>query len=104
MLREAQSAARKIAALGAAPGEPVALVLPPGEEFAVAFHGCLLLGCPAVPIDPARPARPPARRSAGRPTGPGAAALRIPLSRAPFRPDGRRRRGSARLRSAPAES
>lgn len=56
LLRQAQSAARRIAALGAAPGEPVALVLPPGEQFAVAFHGCLLLGCPAVPIDPARPA------------------------------------------------
>jgi O-succinylbenzoic acid--CoA ligase len=55
LLRQAQSAARRIAAMGAAPGEPVALVLPPGEEFAVAFHGCLLLGCPAVPVDPSRP-------------------------------------------------
>ncbi len=53
--RQAQSAARRIAALGAAPGEPVALVLPPGEGFAVAFHGCLMLGCPAVPVDPSRP-------------------------------------------------
>lgn len=55
LLREAQSAARKIAALGGVPGEPVALVLPPGEEFAVAFHGCLLLGAPVVPVDPSRP-------------------------------------------------
>ncbi len=55
LLRQAQSAARRIAAMGAAPGEPVALVLPPGQEFAVAFHGCLLLGCPAVPVDPSRP-------------------------------------------------
>jgi O-succinylbenzoic acid--CoA ligase len=56
LLARAQSVARRIAALGAAPGEPVALVLPPGEDFAVALHGCLLLGCPAVPVDPARPA------------------------------------------------
>jgi len=55
LLRQAQSAARRIAAMGAAPGERVALVLPPGQEFAVAFHGCLLLGCPAVPVDPSRP-------------------------------------------------
>ena len=55
LLRQAQSAARRIAAMGAAPGEPVALVLPPGQEFALAFHGCLLLGCPAVPVDPSRP-------------------------------------------------
>ena len=54
LLRQAQSAARRIAAMGAAPGEPVALVLPPGQEFALAFHGCLLLGCPAVPVDPSR--------------------------------------------------
>ena len=55
LLREAQSAARRIAALGAQAGDEVALVLPPGEEFAVALHGCLLLGAVAVPVDPARP-------------------------------------------------
>ena len=55
LLAEAQSAARRIAALGAARGDRVALVLAPGEEFAVAFHGCLLLGAVAVPVDPSRP-------------------------------------------------
>ena len=55
LLREAQSAARRIAALGAQSGDEVALVLPPGEDFAVSLHGCFLLGAIAVPVDPARP-------------------------------------------------
>ena len=37
-------------ALGAA--RSVALALPPGRDFAVALHGCLLAGAEAVPVDP----------------------------------------------------
>jgi O-succinylbenzoic acid--CoA ligase len=37
---------------GAARGEPVALMLEPGLPFLEALHGCLILGTPAVPIDP----------------------------------------------------
>jgi O-succinylbenzoic acid--CoA ligase len=33
-------------------GEPVALLLEPGLPFLEALHGCLILGAPAVPIDP----------------------------------------------------
>jgi O-succinylbenzoic acid--CoA ligase len=39
-------------AAGALAGaERVGIALPPGEDFAVALHGCLLAGVPAVPID-----------------------------------------------------
>lgn len=65
LLAEARRAARRLAALGAAPGSHVALVLGPGEEFAVALHGCLLLGAVAVPIDPRLPPDQRARRAAG---------------------------------------
>ncbi|MBU6336950.1 MAG: AMP-binding protein [Acidobacteria bacterium] len=61
LLSEAQSAARRIAALGVARGDRVGLVIGPGEEFALALHGCLLLGTVAVPVDPSRP---PAEREA----------------------------------------
>src|SRR3954447_12257719 len=37
--------------LGAAPGERVAIALPPGPEFAVALHACLISGAVAVPVD-----------------------------------------------------
>src|SRR5436309_7338867 len=33
------------------PGATVALALPPGRDFAVALHGCLLAGAVAVPVD-----------------------------------------------------
>src|SRR4051794_12824756 len=43
------------AARGAAgalrPGAQVAIALPPGRDFAVALHGCLLAGAVAVPVD-----------------------------------------------------
>jgi len=42
---------RAAGALGAQPGERVAIALPPGREFAVALHACLLSGAVAVPID-----------------------------------------------------
>lgn len=35
-----------------APGEPVAIDLPPGEDFAVRLHACLLAGAVAVPGPP----------------------------------------------------
>src|SRR5262249_40574139 len=47
----AGSAARALRDRGARPGERVAVALPPGEEFAIALHACLLLGAPAVPVD-----------------------------------------------------
>jgi O-succinylbenzoic acid--CoA ligase len=37
--------------LGAAAGERVAIALPPGHEFAIALHACLLSGAIAVPVD-----------------------------------------------------
>src|ERR687890_743818 len=38
--------------LDAAPGSRVALTLPPGLDFAVALHACLLARAAAVPVDP----------------------------------------------------
>lgn len=64
LLGEAQRAARVLAARGVARGDHVAIVLPAGEDFAVALHGCLLLGAAAVPIDPLVPAAERARRTA----------------------------------------
>jgi O-succinylbenzoic acid--CoA ligase len=40
------------ARIDAAPGSRVALALPPGLDFAVALHACLLARAPAVPVDP----------------------------------------------------
>jgi O-succinylbenzoic acid--CoA ligase len=42
---------RAAGALGARPGERVAIALPPGEHFAVALHACLISGAVAVPVD-----------------------------------------------------
>ena len=42
---------RAAGALGARPGERVAIALPPGVEFAVALHACLISGAVAVPVD-----------------------------------------------------
>jgi O-succinylbenzoic acid--CoA ligase len=47
----AMSAAAALQRLGLEPGARVALALPPGEEFLIALHGCLLAGHPAVPLD-----------------------------------------------------
>jgi o-succinylbenzoate---CoA ligase len=46
LLEEARAAAGAIAGARA-----VALALPPGRDFAVALHGCLLAGVAAVPVD-----------------------------------------------------
>src|SRR4051794_26645767 len=42
---------RAAGALGARAGERVAIALPPGREFAVALHACLICGAEAVPVD-----------------------------------------------------
>src|SRR5205085_7591568 len=47
----ARSAAGALRERGVSQGDRVALALPPGVEFAVALHGCLLAGAVAVPID-----------------------------------------------------
>jgi O-succinylbenzoic acid--CoA ligase len=39
------------AGLDVAPGDRVALALPPGEDFVIAFHALLLRGAVAVPLD-----------------------------------------------------
>ena len=45
------SAAGALQQLGVRGGSRVALALPPGEDFVIALHGCLLAGAAAVPID-----------------------------------------------------
>jgi O-succinylbenzoic acid--CoA ligase len=45
------AAARAAGALGVRPGVRVAVALPPGLDFVVALHGCLLAGAAIVPID-----------------------------------------------------
>jgi o-succinylbenzoate---CoA ligase len=52
LLARADAVARRLAARGIAPGEHVALVLPPGLAFAEALHGCWRLGAVPVPVDP----------------------------------------------------
>jgi O-succinylbenzoic acid--CoA ligase len=52
LLLRAVRAAGGLHLRGATRGEPVALMLPPGLPFLEALHGCLILGAPAVPIDP----------------------------------------------------
>jgi O-succinylbenzoic acid--CoA ligase len=49
--REAERAARRLAARGVGAGDRVGIELPPGEAFCVALHACLRLGAVAVPID-----------------------------------------------------
>src|SRR5829696_6879881 len=39
------------ARIDAAPGSRVAIGLPPGLDFAVALHACLLARAPAMPVD-----------------------------------------------------
>jgi o-succinylbenzoate---CoA ligase len=43
---------RRAGGLAASPGDRVAILLPPGLDFAVALHACLLRGAVAMPIDP----------------------------------------------------
>lgn len=51
LARAAIAAAAALAQLEPEPGARVAIALPPGEDFVIALHGCLLNGHPAVPID-----------------------------------------------------
>jgi O-succinylbenzoic acid--CoA ligase len=44
-------AADALQRLGVQEGSRVALALPPGEEFVIALHGCLLAGAAAIPVD-----------------------------------------------------
>src|SRR3954469_2199628 len=52
LLMAATRGAARLVSRGAAPGDRVAITLPPGRAFVVAFHGCLLLRSPAMPVDP----------------------------------------------------
>ena len=63
LLLEAQRAARQLSALGAVAGERVAIVLAPGEQFAIYLHAIWLLGAVAVPIDPNTPPEQVAERT-----------------------------------------
>ncbi len=56
LLLAVQRAARQLSALGVVRGDRVAVVLAPGEQFAVVFHATLLLGAVAVPASPDLPA------------------------------------------------
>jgi len=60
---EAERAAAALPRLGA--GGRVALALPPGEDFVIAVHACLLAGVAAVPVDLRHSAQERARRLAG---------------------------------------
>jgi O-succinylbenzoic acid--CoA ligase len=52
LLLRAVRAAGALHMRGVRRGQPVALMLEPGLPFVEALHGCLLLGAPAVPVDP----------------------------------------------------
>ena len=52
LLMAATRAAGRLVLRGAAPGDRVGLTLPAGRDFVVAFHACLLLRAPAMPVDP----------------------------------------------------
>ncbi|MBV8221410.1 MAG: AMP-binding protein [Solirubrobacterales bacterium] len=51
LLQAAIGAAGALERLGVRAGDRVALALPPGPDFLVALHGCLLAGAAGVPID-----------------------------------------------------
>jgi o-succinylbenzoate---CoA ligase len=46
-------------------GNPVPIALPPGIDFAVTLHACLLAGRAAMPVDLREPEPPPAPRTVG---------------------------------------
>jgi O-succinylbenzoic acid--CoA ligase len=52
LLLRAVRAAGALHMRGVGRGSPVGLALEPGLPFVEALHGCLLLGAPAVPVDP----------------------------------------------------
>jgi O-succinylbenzoic acid--CoA ligase len=51
LLARAGAAAEHLRERGVSAGEPVAIVLPAGLDFADALHACLLIGAIAVPVD-----------------------------------------------------
>ncbi len=51
LLHAAELGAGALVARGVQPGQRVAIVLPPGLDFASALHACMLLGAVAVPVD-----------------------------------------------------
>jgi o-succinylbenzoate---CoA ligase len=59
------AAAGELAASGVAAPDRVALLLPPGDDFAIALHACLLLGAVAVPVDPRLGEKERAAQTAG---------------------------------------
>jgi O-succinylbenzoic acid--CoA ligase len=61
----ADTAARRLSALGVRPGDRVALALPARAAFAQALHGCMRLGAVAVALDLRLTAAERAARSAG---------------------------------------
>jgi o-succinylbenzoate---CoA ligase len=63
--KEAMRAARRLAAMGVTPGSRVALAVPPGEDFLIALHGCLLNDAAAIPVDLRLSEAEQARRLAG---------------------------------------
>src|SRR3712207_2743094 len=48
----AEEAAEHLRAKGVQAGDRVTIGRPPGVDFVVAFHACLLVGAAAVPLDP----------------------------------------------------
>ena len=59
-----------------APATRVGLALPPGEDFVIALHGCILAGAAAVPVDLRHSEEERARRLAGAARRPDRAAAR----------------------------
>jgi O-succinylbenzoic acid--CoA ligase len=51
LLADARTGVAELDAAGIAPGDRVAIALPPGLDFACALHATLLLGAVAVPLD-----------------------------------------------------
>lgn len=52
LLAAVDETAARLWAVGARPGEPVGLQLPPGRPYVVALHALLRIGAVAVPLDP----------------------------------------------------
>jgi len=52
LLERARGGAAALAGGGVGHGDRVGIAVPPGVDFAVALHACLLLGTAAMPVDP----------------------------------------------------
>jgi O-succinylbenzoic acid--CoA ligase len=51
LLNEALGASASLRGLGVIPGRRVALELPPGVDYVVTLHACMLIGAPVIPVD-----------------------------------------------------